>query len=45
MPRFLLPTGLSYETERDGQFCFDVTISLPLIGLIIAYKESLHPSF
>ncbi len=44
MPRFLLPTGSSYETERDGQFCFDVAISAPLIGLIVAYKGSLHPS-
>jgi len=44
MPRFLLPTGLSVETERDGQFCFDVEISMPLVGLVVAYKGSLHPS-
>jgi hypothetical protein len=44
MPRFLLPTGASFETERDGQFCFDVKISMPLIGLIVAYRGSLRPS-
>jgi hypothetical protein len=44
MPRFLLPKGLSFETERDGQFCFDVEVSMPLIGLVVAYKGSLHPS-
>ena len=42
MPRFLLPDGQSFETERDGQFCFDVEISLPLIGLIVAYRGALH---
>jgi hypothetical protein len=42
MPRFLLPTGRSFETERDGQFCFDVEISVPFIGLIVAYKGSLQ---
>lgn len=44
MPRFLLPTGLSFETERDGQFCFDVEVSMPLVGLVVAYKGSLCPS-
>lgn len=43
MPRFLLPTGRSFETERDGQFCFDVEIAMPFVGLIIAYKGSLQP--
>jgi hypothetical protein len=43
MPRFLLPTGQSCETERDGHFCFDVEISMPFIGLIVAYKGSLRP--
>lgn len=44
MPRFLLPTGLSFETERDGQFCFDVEISMPLVGLIVAYRGALSQS-
>lgn len=44
MPRFLLPTGQSSETEREGQFCFDVKISMPFIGLIVAYQGSLQPT-
>jgi hypothetical protein len=43
MPQFLLPTGSSFETERDGQFCFDVEIRLPLIGLIVAYRGTIGP--
>ena len=44
MPRFLLPTGLSFETEERGQFCFDVEIRAPLAGLIVAYKGTLQPA-
>lgn len=44
MPRCLLPTGRSFETERDGRFCFDVEIALPLIGRIVAYRGSLDPA-
>lgn len=44
MPAFLLPKGSSFETERDGQFCFDVEISIPLIGLIVAYRGTLSPT-
>jgi hypothetical protein len=44
MPKVFLPTGASFETERDGQFCFDVEISLPLIGPIVAYRGALHRS-
>jgi len=43
MPGFLLPTGLSFETEESGEFCFDVEISAPLVGLIVAYKGTLRP--
>jgi hypothetical protein len=43
MPRFLLPTGSSFETERDGQFCFDVDITMPFVGLIVAYRGTLSP--
>lgn len=43
MPRFLLPSGRSRETEQDGRFCFDVVISMPLVGLIVAYKGTLDP--
>jgi saccharopine dehydrogenase-like NADP-dependent oxidoreductase len=44
MPHFLLPKGSSFETERAGQFCFEVEISIPLVGLIVAYQGSLDPS-
>jgi len=43
MPGFLLPAGSSFETEEKGQFCFDVEISAPLVGLIVAYKGMLKP--
>lgn len=43
MPGFLLPDGLSFETEEDGEFWFDVEISAPLVGLIVAYKGTLRP--
>ena len=39
MPRFLLPKGDSFECENErGDFQFNVTISAPIIGLIVAYK-------
>lgn len=44
LPGFLLPAGSSFETEEDGQFCFDVEISAPLVGLIVAYRGTLEPA-
>jgi len=41
MPKALLPKGVSFETEENGKFHFDVEISAPLVGLIVAYKGSL----
>ncbi|WP_019906574.1 DUF4166 domain-containing protein [Methylobacterium sp. 77] len=43
MPGRLLPSGASFETETDGRFSFDITIQVPLIGLIVAYRGSLEP--
>jgi len=43
MPKLLLPTGDSYETENERSFHFDVEITAPLIGLIVAYEGSLEP--
>lgn len=43
MPSFLLPRGNSFETESEGQFRFDVTIAVPWIGLIVAYRGALSP--
>jgi hypothetical protein len=44
LPKVLLPTGPSFETVREGRFAFDVRISLPLIGLIVAYSGTLEPA-
>jgi Domain of unknown function (DUF4166)/Saccharopine dehydrogenase NADP binding domain len=44
LPKILLPSGKTFETEKDGQFCFDVEISAPIIGLIVAYKGKLKPT-
>jgi hypothetical protein len=44
MPRFLLPTGSSFETEEENRFCFDVDIPAPLVGLIVAYRGTLEPA-
>lgn len=41
MPRCLLPAGRSFETEREGYFCFDIEISLPMIGRVVTYKGRL----
>lgn len=43
LPRILLPKGESFETQKDGKFCFDVEIAAPLIGLIVSYKGQLLP--
>ena len=43
MPSIFLPTGTSYETVQNGQFGFNVEISMPLIGKIVAYKGTLDP--
>ena len=42
LPKFLLPNGESFETQRDGAFHFNVEIALPLIGRIVAYKGRLR---
>ncbi len=44
MPAFLLPGGSSFETEQQGKFAFDVEISAPFVGLIVAYKGTLEPA-
>jgi Domain of unknown function (DUF4166)/Saccharopine dehydrogenase NADP binding domain len=43
MPDFLLPRGNSFEAEQNGQFQFDVTIEVPWVGLLVAYRGSLTP--
>ncbi|WP_120499713.1 SDR family oxidoreductase [Roseovarius sp. EL26] len=44
LPRTLLPKGQTFETFDGDQFCFNVTIAAPLIGLIVAYKGTLQPA-
>ena len=44
LPGFFLPRGVSFEAETDGRFCFDVEISLPFVGLVVAYKGNLEPA-
>jgi hypothetical protein len=43
MPMALVPSGQTFESEIDGYFCFDVEISAPIIGLIVAYRGRLKP--
>ena len=43
LPKFLLPAGRSFETQVSGEFCFDVEISAPIVGLIVSYKGRLKP--
>lgn len=38
MPKFLMPNGVAFEADKNGYFVFDVEITAPLIGLIVAYK-------
>lgn len=42
MPRALLPSGRSFESERDGVFAFDVTIAAPIVGHIAGYRGTLR---
>jgi hypothetical protein len=43
MPGSLLPKGTSFESEENGRFTFDVTIAIPLVGLLVAYRGFLTP--
>lgn len=42
LPDVLLPCGTSFETEVNGKFHFDVEVSLPVLGLIVAYRGELE---
>lgn len=44
MPRALMPSGPSFETDDNGKFRFDVDIRLPLAGLVVAYRGTLEPA-
>ena len=42
MPLFLAPKVKARETVEGGQFAFDVSIALPLIGRIVRYRGTLR---
>jgi hypothetical protein len=42
LPKMLAPKCIAYESEEDGAFMFDITISLPIFGRLIAYKGVLR---
>ena len=44
LPRWLLPSGDTFETAQGGAFQFDVTVKVPLLGLIAAYRGTLSPA-
>ena len=44
LPKILMPSGKTFESEDNGDFCFDVEIKAPLIGLIVAYHGRLQPA-
>ena len=38
IPRVLLPSSETSETEEDGRFRFDVRLSVPVAGLLVHYR-------
>ena len=45
LPLWLLPHTLAYKEVRGGQYHFHVSLSLPLLGLLLSYAGDLqaHP--
>jgi hypothetical protein len=43
LPLFLAPRIAAREWEEDGRFRFDVAVSLPLVGPVVAYSGWLDP--
>lgn len=43
IPKWLLPISETQETSEDNRFCFDVKVSIPLIGPIVRYRGWLEP--
>ncbi len=44
LPTAILPWGLTFETEKNGSFYFEVEICAPFVGLIVSYKGILEPN-
>ena len=43
LPHALRPRTVAFETVEDERFRFDVSVSLPLIGLLAHYRGWLEP--
>ncbi len=43
VPMLLLPRVIAYKAISDGQYVFHVSLSLPLIGVLLAYEGRLQP--
>jgi hypothetical protein len=43
LPLFLAPQIAAREREEEARFCFEVAVSLPLVGRVIAYSGWLEP--
>jgi hypothetical protein len=43
LPLWLAPASDTHESVIDGRFCFDVSITHPLVGLLVRYRGWLIP--
>ncbi len=43
LPRFLWPAIVGEATAPDGRYHFNVSVALPLVGLLVRYRGSLTP--
>jgi hypothetical protein len=41
LPRFLGPSMIAWESEKDGKYAFEVAVGLPLFGQVIRYSGTL----
>ena len=44
MPQTLMPKSRTFESVRDGRFCFDVEIAFPILGHVVTYRGWLAPA-
>lgn len=44
LPTWLLPLSEATETSQNGEFHFDIKISLPGVGMLVRYQGSLTPA-
>ncbi|MFS1525909.1 DUF4166 domain-containing protein [Microbulbifer sp. 2304DJ12-6] len=42
LPKILMPSGNSFEEEKDGLFIFHINIVAPIVGHIVSYKGFLE---